>query len=55
MVMELEDMGVIVNLKLEILDSYKDFDSKLGYIGAVPVITLLTEYMTGRECLLRDA
>ena len=39
MVMELEDMGVTVNLKLEILDSYKDFDSKLGYIGSVPVIT----------------
>ena len=39
MVMELEDMGVAVNLKLEILDSYKDFDCKLGFIGSVPVIT----------------
>ena len=39
MVMELEDMGVAVNLKLEILDSYKDFDCKLGFIGSVHVIT----------------
>ena len=39
MVMELEDMCVAVNLKLEILDSYKDFDCKLGFIGSVPVIT----------------
>lgn len=39
MVMELEDMGVVVNLKLEILDSYKNFDCKFGYIGSVPVVT----------------
>lgn len=38
MVMELEDMGVIVNLKLEILDSYKNFDCKFSYIGSVPVV-----------------
>lgn len=38
MVMELEDMGVTVNLKLEILDSYKNFDCKLGNIGSIPVV-----------------
>ncbi len=39
MVMELEDMGVTVHLKLEILDKYRDFDAKLGYLGNIPVVT----------------
>ena len=30
MVMELEDMGVTVHLKIEVLDVYRDFDAKLG-------------------------
>ena len=53
MVMELEDMGVIVNLKLEILDSYKDFDSKLGYIGAVPVITFANRIYDWKGMLVK--
>ena len=53
MVMELEDMGVTVNLKLEILDSYKDFDSKLGYIGAVPVITFANRIFDYKELLVK--
>ena len=53
MVMELEDMGVIVNLKLEILDSYKDFDSKLGYIGAVPVITFANRIYDWKELFVK--
>ena len=53
MVMELEDMGVTVNLKLEILDSYKDFDSKLGYIGAVPVITFANRIYDWKGMLVK--
>lgn len=53
MVMELEDMGVIVNLKLEILDSYKDFDSKLGYIGVVPVITFANRIYDWKGMLVK--
>lgn len=53
MVMELEDMGVAVNLKLEILDSYKDFDSKLGYIGAVPVITFANRIYDWKGMLVK--
>lgn len=39
MVMELEDMGVTVHLKIEVLDSYRDFDASLGYLGDIPVVT----------------
>ena len=53
MVMELEDMGVTVNLKLEILDSYKDFDSKLGYIGSVPVITFANRMYDWKDLFVK--
>ena len=53
MVMELEDMGVIVNLKLEILDSYKDFDCKLGFIGSVPVITFANRIYDWKGMLVK--
>ena len=53
MVMELEDMGVAVNLKLEILDSYKDFDCKLGFIGSVPVITFANRIYDWKELFVK--
>ena len=38
-IMELEDMGITVHIKLELLDSYKDFDTSLGHVGNIPVVT----------------
>lgn len=52
-VMDLEDMGVTVNLKLEILDSYKDFDCKLGFIGAVPVVTFANRMYDWKGMLVK--
>ena len=42
MVMELEDMGVTVHLKIEVLDVYRDFDAKLGYLGAIVGLVFMT-------------
>ena len=38
-IMELEDMGITVHIKLDLLDSYKDFDTSLGHVGDIPVVT----------------
>ncbi len=53
MVMELEDMGITVNLRLEILDSYKDFDCKLGFIGSVPVVTFANRLYDWKGMLVK--
>lgn len=53
MVMELEDMGITVNLRLEILDSYKDFDCKLGFIGSVPVVTFANRMYDWKGMLVK--
>lgn len=53
MVMELEDMGVTVHLRVEVLDSFKDFDTSLGHLGSIPVITFANRIFDYKEMLVK--
>lgn len=53
MVMELEDMGVTVHLRVEVLDSFKDYDTSLGHLGSIPVITFANRIFDYKEMLLK--
>lgn len=53
MVMELEDMGVTVHLKIEVLDVYRDFDAKLGYLGSIPVITFANRIYSWKSLFVK--
>ena len=53
MVMELEDMGVTVHLKIEVLDVYRNFDGKLGYLGSIPVITFANRIYSWKSLFVK--
>lgn len=53
MVMELEDMGIMVHLRVEVLDSFKDFDTSLGHLGKIPVITFANRIFDYKELLVK--
>lgn len=55
MVMELEDMGITVHLRVEVLDSFRDFDTSWDILGRYLSLHLLTEYSITRSCSLRGA
>lgn len=44
LVMKLEDMGVTVHIKLDVMEKYKDYDSTYGKIGRTPVITFANHF-----------
>ncbi len=39
MVMHLEDMGITVHIRIEVLDGFDDYSKSLGMLGNVPVVT----------------
>lgn len=39
MVMQLEDMGITVHIRIEVLDGFDDYSTSLGMLGNVPVVT----------------
>lgn len=53
MVMELEDMGITVHLRVEVLDSFKDFDTSLGHLGGIPVITFANRIFDYKEMFVK--
>ena len=53
MIMELEDMGITVHLKVEVLDSFKDFDTSLGHLGSIPVITFANRIFDYKEMFVK--
>lgn len=55
MVMELEDMGIMVHLRVEVLDSFKVSIHRLDILERYLLLHLLTESLITRNCLLRDA
>lgn len=54
-VMELEDMGITVHIKLELLDSYKDFDTSLGHVGNIPVVTFAHRFYDYKALTVKRA
>jgi exopolysaccharide biosynthesis polyprenyl glycosylphosphotransferase len=54
-IMELEDMGITVHIKLELLDSYKDFDTSLGHVGNIPVVTFAHRFYDYKALTIKRA
>ncbi len=52
-VMQLEDMGIVVHIKLETLDSFKDYDMKLEKMGKTPVVTFANRFYDYRKLAIK--
>lgn len=52
-VMQLEDMGIIVHIKIETLDAYKDYDMKLEKMGKTPVVTFANRFYDYRKLAIK--
>lgn len=44
LVMKLEDMGITVHIKLDVMEKYKSYDSTYGKVGTAPVITFANRF-----------
>lgn len=52
-VMQLEDMGIVVHIKLETLNSFKDYDMKLEKMGRTPVVTFANRFYDYRKLAIK--
>ena len=48
LVMQLEDMGVVVHIKLDVMENYKDYDTSYGQLWNIPVITFANRFYDWR-------
>ncbi len=55
LVMELEDMGVTVHIKLDIMDTFSDFDASLGTFGDASVVTFAHRFYDYRKLAIKRA
>lgn len=55
LVMELEDMGVTVHIKLDIMDTFSDFDATLGSFGDASVVTFAHRFYDYRKLAIKRA
>lgn len=53
LVLELEDMGVTVHIKLDIMDIFSDFDATLGTFGDVSVVTFAHRFYDYRKLAIK--
>lgn len=53
LVMELEDMGVTVHIKLDIMDTFSDFDATLGSFGNASVVTFAHRFYDYRKLAIK--
>lgn len=53
LIMQLEDMGVVVNMRLTTLDAYGDFAIAYGSFGKVPVVTFANKFYRGRDMFFK--
>ena len=52
-IMELENMGVVVHLNIEILESFSDFKKSFSMLGSIPVITFANNYYDANKMLIK--
>lgn len=55
LVMQLEDMGVTVHIKLDIMDTFSDFDASLGTFGDASVVTFAHHFYDYKRLALKRA
>ena len=49
MVLQFEDMGITVHLRLEVLDGFKDFNASMGTFNSIPVVTFFNREFDAKD------
>ncbi len=52
-IMELQHMGIVVHLNIEILESFEDFNKSLSMLGSIPVITFANNYYDANKMFIK--
>ena len=53
LVMKLEDMGITVHIKLDVMEKYQDYDSAYGKVGKAPVITFVHQFYDYKQLAIK--
>lgn len=54
-IMEFENMGVVVHLRIEILNKFEDFNKSFSMLGNIPVITFANNYYDISKLMIKRA
>jgi exopolysaccharide biosynthesis polyprenyl glycosylphosphotransferase len=53
MVMQFEDMGITVHLRLDVLDAFKDFNASMEEFNSIPVVTFSNREFDAKEMMIK--
>ena len=53
MVLQFEDMGIPVHLRLEVLDGFKDFNASMGTFNSTPVVTFFNREFDAKDLAIK--
>ena len=53
MVLQFEDMGITVHLRLEVLDGFKDFNASMGTFNSIPVVTFFNREFDAKDLAIK--
>lgn len=53
MVLQFEDMGIPVHLRLEVLDGFKDFNASMGTFNSIPVVTFFNREFDAKDLAIK--
>ncbi len=53
MVMQFEDMGITVHLRLDLLDKFKDFNTTMGEFNSIPVVTFSNREFDVKDMMVK--
>lgn len=53
LVMNLEDMGITVHIRIEVLDGFDGYSTSLGTIGNIPVVTFANREFDYKELAVK--
>lgn len=53
MVMQFEDMGITVHLRLDVLDGFKDFNVTMGTFNSIPVVTFSNREFDAKDMMIK--
>lgn len=55
MVLQFEDMGITVHLRLDVLDGFKDFNTTMGTFNSIPVVTFSNREFDAKDMTVKRA
>lgn len=53
MVLQFEDMGITVHLRLDVLDGFKDFNTTMGTFNSIPVVTFSNREFDAKDMTIK--